>query len=335
MTRPRVGIVGVSDIAIEHAKGAIAAGFSIAFAVARSESSRLENFRAKFNAAVGLAGDFEELLSELNPEVLVLAIPASEVPSYINTLRQRDWTGILLIEKPGALNSCALKSYSEELGDIQIYFAYNRRFYSSFAFFQQSLPKEHPIFFDVLIGESGGPTNSLLEKASSICTNSVHILDLLLMIDRQIINTAVRTTRTRDDNFLLCDFSTDRNTFRLSFAFGQPVLSSVQAYSEGQLHRLQPIEKYQRFEGIGLIEPTAELPIRSYFLKEFEAPTFSLEGDLKPGFGLMWKEIADRQSSQEPQAQASSLCSLEEAVEVLSLAEKIAISGLGHGHEDQ
>lgn len=332
MTRPQVGIVGVSDIAVEHAKGAIAAGFSVAFAIARSESARLERFKNNFNATVGLAGDFEELLRELNPQVLVLAIPASEVPSYISRLRHRAWTGILLIEKPGAVNSNALKSYSEELGDIQIYFAYNRRFYASFASFRESLPKDDPIFFDVLIGESGGPTNSLPEKASRICANSVHILDLLLMIDRQIIETAVRTTRTRDDSFLLCDFSTERNTFRLSFSFGQPVLSSVQAYSKGQLHRLKPIEKYQIFEGIGSIEPTAELPIRSYFLRESEVPTLSLERDLKPGFGRMWKEVANRQSSREPQAQASSLCSLKEAVEVLNLAETIALSGLGHGY---
>lgn len=329
MNNVRVGIVGASDIAFDHARGAIAAGFSVAFAISRSMSERLRRFETEFNARVGLAGNFGKLLEEVNPEVLVLAIPPSEVPAYIDFLRQDVWKGIVLLEKPGAVDSETLKSYSRKLGEIQLYVAYNRRFYSSFASFKQSLPEDASMFFDVVIGEAArGQRDSFAEKALKICTNSVHILDLLLSIDRNMIQAKVRTLRTLDENFLLCELSTDMNTFRLLFAFGQPVLSSVQAFCDGHLHRLQPIEQYQRFNGIASVEPDAGAPIRRYFLREDEDALVSDDGSLKPGFAMMWRGVAQRLSPESLGFQAASLCTLDEAIDVLLLAEAIVFDAI-------
>lgn len=196
-TAPPVGIVGAGPMAVEYAKAADHLGLPYRVYGRGPDSA------ATFHAATGVhpgVGPLAEQLSTAPIETAIVAVGVQDLATVAAELVTHGCRRILL-EKPGAIDRRELESLSDRIrsySDVQIFIAYNRRFYPGV----QHAKK--------IIDEDGGVTSVTFNfteaawrienlqkdprvKENWLFANSSHVIDLAFFLAGRPVSLAATT----------------------------------------------------------------------------------------------------------------------------------------------
>ena len=137
------------------------------------------------NGGIFFEGDFQELFKKHSPTHVILATPIQTLNDLVAKLIKHNVKN-LLIEKPFFLNSEDSKLFLKKTQNlnINIFIAFNRRFYSSINFalnlIRDKKEKIESVNFEFneIIRPQNGPVNQLEDvKQRWLLANSLHVID--------------------------------------------------------------------------------------------------------------------------------------------------------------
>lgn len=282
---PRVGLIGVGPISDWHVRALRVAGLEVAGVASRRESTRVRDFATRHSISRTFE-DWEAMLAAGEGwDGLVIATHTDGTADVLaEALRLRI---PLLVEKPVAWTSARLEKLA---GAADVIVAFNRRFYRTAQAARDEARGGPPVMAQLSLPESieiaraGGPGRPYWEPFFS---NSCHGFDLLrfvlgpLHVEHVTRHArggavhglaAVLTTERGDVIDVLCNWAVPTN---FALAIDRP----------GRRLELRPFELATVYEGMDVVEPTEETPIRRYLPRLKERITLEkIDATEKPGF---------------------------------------------------
>jgi predicted dehydrogenase len=280
----RLAVIGASQIADEHIRAAISAGFLISGIAASPHSINAKNLARKFDTT--FFSDYKELLfSDLGFDAVLISTKPAITTKILSDLQ--DFNLPILCEKPVSLNLESLKVV--EPLSAHMYVAYNRRFYPGVNFLKSEI--------DLSVGSATfrifEPRVDKWENDDSnnpIINNSVHVLDLVghLAGTHLMVDSWVDSSQTMG-RFIYEGFAGVQVSIEVFL--GYPGNTSVEIYSDDKIFQLKPLEKLTIFNGLRV--ELDDFGRRSYLpeISRREELNFKENQNLKPGFEGMWKEF--------------------------------------------
>ena len=281
--RPRLAIIGTSDIAMFHVDAAREAGFSIDHVAARPKSKTVDEFATRHGIAHAWQDPYELIDATDQWDALVIA---STTESVLGLLRAGVATGKpILVEKPVATHSLELGEL--DLRNPSVLVAYNRRYYASVAAAREFLSSGSPALVHCEIPESVRRDEDGQLITSPIRLNSVHVFDLLNYLLQGLSITDARLIDSgRPDNggFMTCA-SSRGDLCSISTNWNAPANFSLTIDRDGERFELRPLEIATVYRGMEVLEPSQEIPIRRYVpqaVRKIIPPDHEVK--FKPGF---------------------------------------------------
>lgn len=275
----RAALVGCGRIAPDHLAALRATGFTVTSVTGRPGSDRARLF-ARDHAIDTVHSDVDELAEAADWDVAVVAVQTEFTVGVAGVLVS---TGRpLLIEKPATFTPAELEALRPYADDILV--AYNRRFYAPVRRAWELLQLHGPALVELALPERipGAPDDQ--PRTRQFVLNSVHGLDLLRFLVGPVtvgrvaavgpasapVGFGALLASDRGDVIqLMADWNTPDN-FRLACSW------------PGIRYELRPFERGLRFEGMDVVEPSADSPIRAYHPRVAEEVVADTRG--KPGF---------------------------------------------------
>ena len=159
-------------------------------------------------------------------------------------------------------------------------------------------------------------------KVATVLGNSVHVLDLLQYLFGKLEVKGIAALN--DDTGIVSRtvaLGNESSAGQVMITFGSPSNFFVDIHTPGRSASMRPIEFFQEFVGVNVVEPTAEIPLRHYTPTKGEV--FELSQDdinFKPGFLSQAREL---KSLVEGTLSERKSATLADAISVLELAEAI------------
>lgn len=318
-SRLRVAIIGAGAIAEFHAPALREAGFELGGVCSRPGSASVADFAVRHGIPQVFDGA-ERLLAEAGAwDALVVTAPTGRIVELLELALTLDVP--VLVEKPVALRSEPLVPF---LGrDLPVLVGYNRRFYRTAAVVHEEVVSGPPVLATLTLPETlEGAVGE--EPFEAFFTNSVHGLDLALWVFGPLeVEQAKRVTA--DDGGVVAIAALLRSArgdvVQFIGNWGAPANFALTVDRPGRRLDLRPFEAMTIYEGMEVVEPSPETPIRSY--RPQVSGTVALdEVDLrfKPGFVAQARALGALCHGASPAPGAR----LEDAHAVLVLAEKLA-----------
>tara|TARA_Y100000589_G_C27170519_1_gene636470 strand:- start:79 stop:1041 length:963 start_codon:yes stop_codon:yes gene_type:complete len=279
----KVGFIGSGPISDFHIPALKNNGFSIEALGTTKNSESSCKICEKFELIDKYCKDgWEEVLN-------------SDVDAYIICVKIKNTLEILekvvekgkpvLVEKPIDYYSSSLEKMKNNSFLENIFVGYNRRYYKT----SLELKK--------LCDNSDGGTvfvnipNSVKGIRTFIDTGC-HMIDLTryLLGDFEIFNKIIKTNSQKNDiDYFSALCRNKKWTIIFNAHSSIPSNYSITINSDKNVFELKPLEKLTIYEGMEIIEPTKEQPIRKYVPKV----KYSLTENpfYKPGFDLMYKNF--------------------------------------------
>lgn len=329
----RLGVIGSGSIVPFHLDALKSAGFEIAVIGTRPGSERSAALAEHYGAA--LADNWQDVLSTPDLDALLIAPETSVTTEILEAALDRTSLPIL-VEKPISYSSADLAGLiARPQSDLdRVLVGYNRRHYSSTAAAAEFLAAQgisNATFHASIPEASWDPAMADDRKRGILLANSVHVLDLLQYLFGDLAIEGV--TGVQNDSGLVSraiSFNTASGAVGTTIiTFGSPSGYFIDIHTPGKSASLKPIEFFNEFVGVQVIDPTPEVPLRHY------VPTrgagFSLsQGDLdfKPGFLAQSCELFALASGVGSAAEVLPLAqrksaSLADAQRILALAEQL------------
>lgn len=325
------GFIGCGKISRFHADVVKTLGHNIAGVSARSGSSNIDDFSEIYNIP-GIYYDWEEMVKKQRPDALVVAVSWDQTEGIIENVIS---TGIpCLIEKPVALSSIKLQRIVDNTSRFHngISVGYNRRFYDFIPEIQKALKEKELASIELNFPES---VNNLIKLKSQKIADyiliymSSHWLDLLMFLIGELnvewmeqkiskqsgnveaYNGILKSIRYGIPIHLQANFDTPSNT-SITFNF------------HDSIYKMCPIEMLTVYEGMNIVGPSADSPIRKYSPRVRN--TSYVDITHKPGFLSQMKHFID--ACVKKIEQDTRGCTLSEALAVTRLCEEIESKSL-------
>ncbi|MEN9609037.1 MAG: hypothetical protein RLZZ06_968, partial [Actinomycetota bacterium] len=177
--------------------------------------------------------------------------------------------------------------------------------------------------FNAAVPESSWTTAMSREaKVATVLGNSVHVLDLLQYLFGKL---EVRGIAALNDETGIVSrtvaLGNDSRVGQVMITIGSPSNFFIDIHTPGKSASMRPIEFFQEFVGVNVVEPTKDIPLRHYTPTKGEAFELSKDDiDFKPGFLSQAREL---KALVEGTLHARKSATLADAVSVLELAEAI------------
>ena len=285
----RVGIVGCGDTARWRARALQAAGFRITAAASRPGSQRLGPFAREFGVPRAFRG-WREMLAESDGwDCLAICTWPDGTPEVLAAAA--DLGKPILVEKPVAWSSAALADLCRQ-AHRRILVGYNRRFYPAVQEARRLARRGPPLLAhlslpkDVLAPEGPDPRRDYLrgffESVSALG------IDVARFVLGDLRLESVQRLHNAGGNLygLAALLTTERgDVLQLTGNLNAAANFALTLYWPGRRFELLPFEIGSEYEGMEVVPPTPEYPIRRYVPRLVR--TISLSGcDLveKPGF---------------------------------------------------
>ena len=287
----RLAIVGSGEIANFHVAAAKSAGFDVVGVAARKNSQTVNAF-AQTHAIEKVWSDPTELVASGEWDALILA---ASTEAIIPLLKQAlDVGKPVLVEKPISTSSSELIPLINYEKNVMV--GFNRRFYA-------------PVQAAKRFIQSGGPCSIHLQLPESVSydqksntwdtkfvrLNSVHGFDLANFLTGGLtIESTIRVGSTEDRRGGVVVMSSSRGDIcTISANWNAPANFAMTIDRDGERFELRPLEFGTRYQGMQVVEPTNEIPIRRYLPKEVEQfPPDQRSLDFKPGFVAQCEALA-------------------------------------------
>ncbi len=307
----KIGFIGGGPISDFHVEALKNNGFKITAIGSRPNSSSCLNFANNNNLQKEYcSGGWEEVVDK---EVDAYCICVDVTATHEILLKALEKSKPILVEKPIAWDYKKLKEIIKHKNSSNIFVGYNRRYYQT----TQTLKRECEL-------SNGGtiyvniPDTELGIKG--ILVNGCHMIDTLRFIcgDLNIIGKVIRPNKSINDIESITALCENKKWKVMINAHNLiPANFGITVNSDDNVFELKPIEKLTFYNGIEVIEPTVEEPIRRYVPKQQKKIVETTE--FKPGFNNMYKSFKDFCNKN----QDENLCSVEEAKETLEFCWKL------------
>lgn len=298
----KIWLIGAGPHAIEHARVLMAQNIDFEV-IGRGEASA-KKFKEVFGINVFLGG-IDKALVELGcPEKAIISVSFEELASVAEQMILAG-TKSLLLEKPGGINLNEINridGYAEQ-HNVDVYIAYNRRFYASTIAAKQLIEKE------------GGALSCLFEftewsniikpmslpkevKSNWVLANSSHVIDLAFYLSGQPkelanFNSGGLSWHKISSKFSGAGVTNQGATFAYHANWDSPGRWSVEVMTKENRYIFRPMEQLH-------INPKESV---SLSLVELD---YSLDETFKPGLYLQTKAFL--------KGNYNNMCSLKEQV---------------------
>ena len=326
----RLGVIGSGSIVPFHLDALRAAGFEIATIGSRPGSAKTVALAERYSAIA--AEDWKAVLATPALDALLIA-PETSVTTEILTYALEHTDLPILVEKPISYASAdllALAANPAYAGRVLV--GYNRRQYSSTAAASRFLAEQgiSSATFHASIPEASWDPNMADDRKRGILlANSVHVLDLLqhLFGELSIAGVAGVQNETGLVSRAISFTSASGAVGTSIITFGSPSGYFIDLHTPGKSASLKPVEFFNEYVAVQVIDPTPEVPLRHYVPTrgaEFKLSQDDL--DFKPGFLGQSRELFELASGRDLVERRSA--TLAEAARVLRLAEALLAAAL-------
>jgi predicted dehydrogenase len=342
----RLGVVGSGSIVPFHLDALAEAGFEIAAIGSRAGSEKTAALAERYSAVA--AHDWKAVVDMAAASVeagtrldALLIAPETSVTAEILAYALDTTDVPILVEKPISYSSADLDALLARPADQQsrVLVGYNRRHYSSTAAAREFLSEQgvaNATFHASIPEASWDAAMADDRKRGILLANSVHVLDLLQHLFGEL--SVVGVTGVQNETGLVSRAvsleSASGAVGTCIITFGSPSSYFVDLHTPGKSAALKPIEFFNEYVGVQVIDPTPEVPLRHYV--PTRGAEFKLSEDdlaFKPGFLSQSRELYALASgagwasglgsaSDAPLATRQS-ATIAEAARVLALAEQL------------
>ncbi len=326
MTRPiRVGIVGAGPISDWHVRAIRGAGMDVVAVSSRPGSARVEEF-ARRHAIEGVFEGWREMLVRADTlDAVVIATHTDGTPEVLEAFLPCGFP--ILVEKPVAWSSERIATLIPQ-AHSKVIVGFNRRFYRSIEAARGEVRDGPPLLVQVALPEDiATPTGADPDRSylRPFFENSCHGLDLVryLLGDLRVEAAVLLKTESGHIGGVSATLSTRRGDV-VSFLgnWGTPANFSISLHRPGRRFDVMPLETGSLYEGMDVLEPSEECPIRRYIPRR--TGTIALEEtdrDQKPGFIA---QAAALRSLVEGDPAPPQAATLDDARAVVALCEEIS-----------
>lgn len=314
--KKKIAFIGSGKVSSFHVEAALNAGFIITSISASDKSKSAFEISKKYNIP-NYFERTEDLLASNNYDCLAIITPPNITINLMSAIEKKSIP--VLIEKPGALNSNSLSKFTHLKN---IFVGYNRRYYRTIQALELMSANRNGLYTFSVIETSAPGKNTFDEIRLAVLNNSVHILDL--------INYLVGKCEIRDPVYSEINHNLNCRLYRgntligfLNLAFNSIKNTSIEFDCSELNIKVSPIEKLQVKNDFAVIPPNRIHAYTRYervLIKSEEFSDVIETGELKPGFLDQYKDLLKYCITG---VKPKKLTSLEEAVEVLGMAESV------------
>jgi hypothetical protein len=311
MKKVKLGYIGSGPISNFHIPALKAAGFQIINYYSRNYKKALK-FSKVYSIPLPEISLNKFIKKSKKCEAFILSIKTSVTPRYLEKLSKLQKP--IFVEKPGALHSKDLISIKKKIIKPKIYFLYNRRFYKSVLIGKNFINRSKQCFTSIKIPEA-------IKTIYQFKINSCHILDLLFYFFGNL--SLIYSLRLKNNLGYYFVLKSSKGFISCLLNWGSPQNTEINIYNENN-HRieLKPLEDLYLYKTMKKIRPTIKFPIRTYIPRlQEKVSTIPKNFIFKPGFLLQYLEI--KKILNNKLKNKTNLCTLDQAIKVLSLIEKI------------
>lgn len=320
-----VGLIGVGNISAWHVRALRVAGVEVSGVSSRTGSTRLAQF-ATVHQIGNVYEDWRRMLDDRQRwDAIVVASHTDGTPEILSAVLELNIP--VLVEKPVAWNSSTLDKLRKR-AHPRVMVGYNRRFYKTVRSARAEMRNGPPLLVHVALPEdikapSDGTGSD--EYLKPFFENSCHGIDLVRFIVGDIRVESVQRLKTPLGRLcgLAVLFSSARGDIVDFMAnWDTPANFGISLNRSGRRLDLCPFELVTVFEGMEVLPPSDEYPIRRYVPRQTQR-IFLDEIDLreKPGFvaqAYALKEMIN--GSSVPRDAAT----LDDAFDAIRLCEELA-----------
>ena len=299
MTQPKLAIIGTGNIANFHCDAFKKAGFEISHGAGSLNSKSAIEFGKKHGIKKIFSDPMEILKNCAQWDVVLLSTPTEKNITYLDEILKINKPA--LIEKPVATDAEYLSQFTKN-SFKKIRVAYNRRFYATTQRAKNFIDDEGFVYAKMELPE----TLNTAGYYNSVHLNSAHGIDLLNYLFSSL--EVIKNIHFENDiGRLVILKSSDNQIVNLIMNWNSPSNFSLSLESANKKFEMKPFEDSQIFQGMTVIEPSDELPLRRYVPKSIESVTsYPTKSNLiKPGFLEQALEIKNLLAGKEPIISAS------------------------------
>jgi predicted dehydrogenase len=289
----KVGLLGSSAIAREHARAVEVNGGVVHAFSSKSESSlnSREMSRVFPNAQYKPIGEF---LQDAGLDFIVSCLPVDLTDLYFEELLSCGKP--ILFEKPPFISSparlCELNGSSLD----QHWVGFNKRFFSTVQKLKEKLSEEVPLYAELIISEN---LTAAWEKYPALSytdylyfSSSSHLLDLCQYLFGRL--TVKRSEQIFNNGGHLGFFGEFRSDHGVPIAFNiianNPVSIGISCiFPSGERWVLSPMESLSIFLGYDVIQPTSSVPYKRYTPKLISSE--AVDSGIAPGLEAQMAEF--------------------------------------------
>ena len=279
----KIAIIGCGKIAKFHIPALQKSGFSI---VAISGRINSYNKLLKFSKINNISNSkifsrSDELIHSKIWDSLLICCPTKNSLKYLKIANR--YKKPILIEKPVDYESKKLLPF---LKSQNIKVGFNRRFYKSAKFAKKFYKSNSISLIKVSIPEKNNKFSNSKKFPLSIYENSIHMFDLLNYISdgysfnycksffyKKKLKTIISTGNTKNGSLV-----------QLDICFNSSDNFSIDIIADKKRIKLSPIEVARYYNGMKIIDPTKNIPIRRYDPIIRREVVSTNKYNLKPGF---------------------------------------------------
>ena len=290
----KLAIIGCGNIARFHLPAMQACGFSISAISGRPGSSEyLKKFASDFRLSdVEIYSNPVNLINSGTWDAILLSCPTDVMMDYLEITTKK--CKPILAEKPVSNEPEKLKKFFK---NKYIKVAYNRRFYKTTKYAKDFLLEHKNSIVKVTIPESSDElfNTKFFPKRLPINSyeNSVHVIDLVRFILGDIKWSYHESIKKTANYRALIGVGKSEmgNSVILDSCFNSSDNFSIQFIHDTKRLELKPLESAQLYDGMRVIHPTRDIPVRTYkpLLKEQLIETDA--DNIKLGFRLQAEDF--------------------------------------------
>ena len=292
MNKYKLAMLGTGKIANFHYNAFKSCGFDITHCASKLDSKRAKVFCEEKSIKNYYSNPFDMLDDYNNWDMVLLAIDTYYNCEYLDKIIESD--KLCLVEKPVSTNLNFLKKYSNfHFEKVRV--AYNRRFYKTVEEAKIFIRDNSPVLCKMELPEAINLEQE--NKYDRVLINSVHGIDMLryLFGDIELKNNINHISP--DGRISILEGDND-SKICLIMNWNSPSNFSLNIEGNNKRLELKPFEGCKIYEGMKIIEPTKDWPVRRYIPNEiYSSSSFhDTRLDMKPGFfeqAMEMKNILD------------------------------------------
>ena len=262
-----LAILGCGNIARFHIPAMIACGFNISAISGRPGTKEYLN---KFAQEFGL-GNVEvfsnpiDLLNCNKWDAILLSCPTSAMLDYLKLALIKGKP--ILAEKPVSYKPSELKEFFK-YQNIRV--AYNRRFYNTVQYAKEFNNSNKKSIIKVSIPESSNIKLDSKDFPKKLPVksyeNSVHVIDTIRYISGEINWSHHESIKNKNnyEGLIGIGKSESGNVIILDSCFNSSENFSIQLIKGSKRLILKPLEVAKLYDGMKIVQPSKDLPIRTY-----------------------------------------------------------------------